>query len=228
MEEYTFEPTAVVIHWYIRQRSWFVSKHDNRALYKQFTMDQHLDKLEKENISYHLPKSYPIVTNEITRLCNIRDRILIKIHHDEYSKKQIAIDNRIKELESEHELLKNRRKSEKDDCDKLQNKIRSTNDSNNYIALESRISKAESTLKNTDAAIKNCEDQVKILLHTKKDNLTNWNKQIAIVEKTIEMAISNYIKRATNKIESVYGFTEFTHFVEKYDLEMQKTIKGEY
>lgn len=228
MDNYSFTPIVVVIHWYIRLRSWFVAHHDNRALYKQFTMDQHLDKLKKENISYNLPKSYPIVTNEITRYYHIRDRILMKIHHDEYASKQIAIDNRLKELESEHALLKDRRRIEKDYLDKLRSKKRQTKDSLNYIALESRISKAISTLNNTDHAIKNCENQVSNLIHTKKDNLTTWNKQIAITEKTIEMAIGLYIKRATKKIELVYGFTEFAHEVAGYDAEMQKTIKGEY
>lgn len=228
MEDYKFIVIQTVVGWHHRFHSWLIAIHDNRALYKQFTIDQHLDKMEKENIGYKLPKSYPVITNEITRLYNIRDRIIIDMHHNKFASKQIAIDNRLKELENEHELLKNRRKAEKEDLDKLRQRKRSTSDSSNIIALESRISKAESTVNNTDSVIKNCENQVANLLHTKKDNLVNWRKQITDVEKTLEVVIGNYIKRATRKIESVYGFTEFTHYVAKYDAEMEKTVEGEY
>jgi hypothetical protein len=228
MENYVFEPNGVVIHWYTKLHARLAAFHDKHVLYKQFTSDQHLDKLESENIGYHLPKSYPIVTNEIERLYQIRDKILIKHHHNDFKERQTAIDNRLKELENEHELLKNRRVAEKESLDELKAKKRSEKDPNNIIALESRISKAMTTLNNTDAAIKHCENQTSALVHAKKDNLDNWGKQVAMIEKTIEMEIGNYIKKATARNESAYGFTEFTHFVGKYDEEMQKIIKGEY
>lgn len=228
MDNYTFSQIEVVVPWYTRFYSRLVAKHDNRALYRQFRLDLHLDKLEKENIGYKLPQAYPIATNEITRLYIVRDRMIIKIHHDNYSKKQAAIDNRIKELEDEHVLLKNRLTFEKEDLSKLRTKKHSTSDSGDVIALESRISKAESTLRNTETAIKNCETQVANLMHTRKDNLANWAKQIAFIEKTIEISIGKYVKRATKKIESKYGFTNYTHAVGQYDKEMQVLVKGEY
>ncbi len=228
MEDYKFKQIDVVIHWYTRVRSWFVAKRDNRILYKQFSTDLHLDKLEKEDISFVLPESYLIVTNEIKKLYNVRDEILVKLHHKEYVDKQVGIDNKVKELEKEHELLKTYRISEKNDYNKLYAKLKSTKNSEDYIALESRVSQAYSKLKNTDSAIKNCEDQVSMLIKAKKTNYTDWNKQIELVEKAVDDAIVKYIDRSTKKIGLHYGFTTFKYQVAKYDKELEKIINGEY
>lgn len=223
-----FTLIKVVIPWHIRLYSRFAAMHDNRVLFRQFKLDLHLDKLEKEKISYKLPSTYPISTNELTRLYNVRDRIIIKIHHDDYSKKQIAIDNDIKKLEDEHALLQNRLAFEKEDLSKLRIKKQSTTDSNDIIALESRISKAESAIQNTESTIKKCETQTAELIRTRKKNLSNWAKQIAFIEKTVELSVESYIKNATKKIETTYGFTEFVHAIGRYDEEMQILTKGEY
>lgn len=228
MEEYTYTPIDVVIHWYTRFRSWLVSKRDNRALYKQFSTELHLDKLEKEDISYVLPETYLIVTNEIKQLYNVRDEILIKMHHKDYVKKQAAIDDKLKELESEHELLKTHRTEERVNYDKLRNKLKNIKNSEDHIALESRVSQAHTKLINTDAAIKNNEKRVSELIHAKKLNYDNWGKQIKLVEKVIDDAIVKYIKRSTKKIELSYGFTAFTYETADYDDEMKKIVKGEY
>ena len=228
MEEYKFEPKGIVIHWYIRLGYWLVAKRDNRVLYKQFTTDLHLDKLKKEDISYVLPEKYLVSTNKIGHLYNVRDEILIKIHHREYVDKQNAIDNRIKELESEHVLLKDRRVDEKDHYDKLRKKLKSIKNSEDLIAMQSRVSQAHAKLKNTDAAIKKCENQVSELVRTKKLNYTNWGKQIKLVEKTVENAIAKYTKSATKSIELKYGFTSFVHDVAKYDNDLKKIINGDY
>lgn len=228
MDNYTFEPIDVVIHWYTRICSWLVAKRDNRILFKQFSTDLHLDKLEKEDISFVLPESYLITTNEIKKLYNVRDEILVKLHHKEYINKQIGIDKKIKELEKEHELLKTHRVDEKNDHKRLSAKLKNTKNSEDYIALESRVSQAYSRLKNTDAAIKNCEDYVSSLIKTKKANYSSWGKQIELVEKAVDDAIVKYIDRSTKKIGLRYGFTVFKYQVAKYDKELEKVIKGEF
>lgn len=228
MEDYTFEPIDVVIHWYTRVRSWFVAKRDNRILFKQFSTDLHLDKLEKEDISFVLPESYLITTNEIKKLYNVRDEILVKLHHKEYVNKQTKTDNKIKELEKEHELLKTYRVSEKNDYNKLYAKLKSIKNSEDRIALETRVSQAYSKLRNTDAAIKNCENRVSLLVKTRKTNYGNWGKQIELVEKAIDDAIVKYIDRSTRKIGLHYGFTTYRYSVANYDKELEKIINGDY
>lgn len=228
MEEYTYSPIAIVIHWYIRLRNWLVSKRDNRSLYKQFTTDLHLDKLEKEEISFKLPEKYPIVTSEIKHLYNVRDEIIIKLHDKDYTKKQIAIDNRIKEYEGEYELLRARRIEEKQNYDKLRAKLRATKNSEDIIALQTRVNVASTKLDNTDAAIESCKNHVSELLRTRKMNLENWTKQVKLVEKTIDDAIIKYIERSTKKIKLSYGFTDFTYEEYGYENELQKIVRGEY
>lgn len=228
MEEYSFKPIDVVIHWYTRFRSWLVSKRDNRILYKQFASDFHLEKMEKEDVGFILPDSYLIETSEIKQLYNVRDEILVKLHDKEYVDKQSSIDKRIKELEKEHESLKSYRVIEKNDYSKLSTKLNKIKNSEDYIALESRVSQAYSKLKNTEALIENCENNVASLIKLKKTNYTNWDKQIELVEKTIDDSIVKYINRSTKKIGLHYGFTKFKYKVANYDDKLKSIINGEY
>ena len=229
MELYTFTPTAVVIHWYIRLHSWLTAMRDRRVLCKQFKTTLHLEKLQKENLSFELPKSYPVATNEITYLYNIRDRILSKIHENDYVTKQTAIDNRIDVLKTEYDALKKHRISKKHDLDRIHAKQKNPNlTPDDSIALESSFATASTALDNTDTAIKNCKDQTDRLVRTKKSNVKNWQKQIDELEKVIENAIGRYVKNATRKIELSYGFTNYTHPVGKYSDRVQSFLNGEY
>ena len=229
MESYKVELTEIVIHWYIRLHNWLTAKRDKRVLYKQFKSDLHLDKLQQENISFSLPKSYPINVNEIEYLYNVCDRILEQIHQDTYVKKQKAIDVETARLITDQSTYKERRVIEKKEVDRLrakQNRPNMTDD--DAIALESSISKAESALKNTDSTIAHCKDQIEQLALTKKANVKTWQKQVKNLEKVVEATIGRYVKNATRKIEKTYGFTNFTHDVKKYDTKQLEMIKGDY
>ena len=228
MENYSFTQIDIVVHWYTRMRSWFISKRDNRILYRQFSTELHLDKLEKENISFVLPESYLIITNEIKQLYNVRDEILIKMHHKEYAAKQIAIDDKIEKLKTEHDTLKLHRIDEKKYYDRVFAKLKTIKHSGDYIALETQVSQARSKYKNTDSAIKHCENQITSLIRTKKANFDNWSKQIELVEKAIDDIIVKYINRATKKIGLHYGFTTFKYNVEDYNNKLKKIINGDY
>lgn len=228
MENYLFTPTEIALHWRVRLHGWLAARHDNHALYQQFVTDLHLKELEQDKIGYHLPKSYLIVTSEIARFYHVRDKILLRIHHKDFAKKQAAIDDELNRLAEERTELKAYRAQEKTDLDRLRLKLKSIKQNDDRIAMESRIAKAESKLRNTDESIKECENRLARLEQTKRDNLTRWHKQVSSIEKTIELSVSDYLKAATSKIETVYGFTEFTHEIAKYDSEMLKTINGEY
>lgn len=227
MSSYSFNLKPITIKKRTRFYGWLLAFHDRRALLTQFKNDLHIEKLENENIGYKLPESYLVTTNEISRLYDVRDKI-INIYHKEYVEKQKEIDDRVKEIEKEHEDLKINRLDERKELNSLRGKLRTIRSSDDHIAMEARIAKAEAKLDNTDAAIKNCESQVGELLQEKKMNLANWKKQVKDIEKSVEMVIKNYIKRATSKIEIKYGFTNFIHAVAKYDEGITKIVEGEY
>lgn len=228
MDNYFFTPRIINLTWYTRFHNRLNANHDNRALLKQFRSEFHLDKLESENISYSLPKIYPIATNEITYLYHVRDRIINRLHSRHYATAQNAADDYIKELESEYSFLKKRRITEKAELDRLKIKLRNTKTSLDHIAVEANIATAKAKLENTDSAILNNENKKAELVRIKKSNLADWRKQVKSVEKIIEIAIGNYIKRSTRNIELRYGFTNFTHNVAKYDADMIKTTEGDY
>lgn len=228
METYTYAPKEIQITWRAKLHSNLAAWHDNKALYKQFINDQHLEKVKDSEIGYYLPKSYLIITDEVKRYYSIREKELLRMHRKEYASKQTEIDKRTSELENEHEMLKTNRVKEKNDLDALKAKLKSAKIDDDRIAIESRISQAESKLRNTDVAIKNCENEVSALAKTKKKNLVAWDNQVKTVEKVVEIAIGDYIKKATKRIELVYGFTNYTHQIAKYDNEILKKVKGEY
>ena len=228
METYTYVPKEIQITWRAKLHSNLAAWHDNKALYKQFINDQHLEKVKDSEIGYYLPKSYLIITDEVKRYYSIREKELLRMHRKEYASKQTEIDKRTSELENEHAMLKTNRVKEKNDLDALKTKLKSAKIDDDRIAIESRISQAESKLRNTDVAIKNCENEVSSLVKTKKKNLVAWDNQVKTVEKVVEIAIGDYIKKATKRIELVYGFTNYTHQIAKYDNEVLKKVKGEY
>lgn len=226
MDGYVFDPRNLYVNRRSRVKKFFIINHDNRALYRQFKSNFHLDKLEAVNISYHLPKKYLVETNEVTYFYNMRDKVLTRVYRNEYAKIQSNIDEAVKEQEKEHSFLKDQREKEKKELTKLRNKKASHSD--DVIALEALTSEAEARLDNTNKAIKDCENKISNLIRTRKDNLARWRSQVKILEKNTEITINNYTKMATRSIESKYGFTNFVHDIAKYDNDMQKVIKGDY
>lgn len=228
MEQYRLELIDIVVHWYIRFHSWIMAKRDKRVLLKQFKTDLHLEKMQQENISFTLPKSYPINANEIDYIYNVRDRILNRLHHDNYATKQKAIDKEVAHLKDNLETYKNRRIMEKRELERLIAKRKKNLTDDDSIALESNIASAASALQNTDATVNRCKEQIEELADTKKANIKTWQKQVNNLERTIEATIGRYIKNATRKIELTYGYTNYTHQVKKYDVKQLEIIKGGY
>lgn len=228
MQDYKFISKDIRLNFSTRLHAYLAAIHDNRAMRKQFVNDLHLEKLEQSDIGFHLPKSYPIATNEINRIYQVRDKIVLREHRKAYAPKQSKIDDLLNEKETEHESLKNNRIAEQKELDELRAKLKNSKQSDDYIALESRVHKATAKVKNTDAAIAACKNEITHLKETKNDNLVDWNNQIKSIEKTIEMGVGSYVKRSTRHIESDYGFTEFTHIINRYDEETIKKVKGEY
>lgn len=225
MEENTFKYKQIQLHWRVRLRSWLISHHDGRALLKQFESELHLNELGNKSVK---PTSYPIAANEIVYLYHTRDKILIRLHTKDYAPKQIAIDQRLKDLENEHEFLKNRCQNEKSDLEILRTKLRSTKNPVTRLSLASSVDTASKKVCNTNTAIKECENKSNRLLRTRQGNIEEWNTQVKNVEKTIEIAIENYVKRAARRIESKHGVTQYTHAVAHYDDDIINQINGDY
>lgn len=228
MEQYRLELIDIVVHWYIRLHSWIMAKRDKRVLLKQFKTDLHLDKMQRENISFTLPQSYLINANEIDYLYNVRDRILDRLHHDNFVSKQKAIDKETAHLKTDSETYKKRRIMEKKELERQIAKQKKDLTDDDSIALESSIASATAALQNTDSAINRCKEQIEELARIKKANIKTWQKQVKNLEKVVEATIGRYIKRATRKIELTYGYTSFTHQVKKYDAKQLEIIKGDY
>lgn len=228
MQQYTFEPKPVALTWWSKLYSWYISIHDNRALYTQFVTDLHLEGKDEDKKSYYLPKKYPIVTSELKRLYAQRDKSILKIYPNGYSDKQVAIDKRLADIKNDRALLVRHAANEEKDMAELKGIYSHEKSPASRIACKANIEKVKSSIRNTELKIKNLDNEELELQLVKKNNKENWKNQIVDIEKTIELEINKYIKRSTKKIETKYGFTDFVHDIAKYDEDLVKKVKGEY
>lgn len=222
-----FEITDISLNWRVKLHNTLAAHRDRKYLLKKFRSDLQLERLEAENLDFALPKNYLISGDELDYLYGIRGEIVVRFYR-EYVSAQYALDSEYIETSKELQSHKDRKAAKKSQLEKIKKALSTEKDYKNRVALEATISMIDSDIANTESIIDKCENDLKECQRIHKENIITWKKEIALIEKSIEVAISKYIKSATKKIQLDYGFNDFVHVIQDYDLEIKKTLTGDY
>jgi|GEM_PF-6922239 len=153
---------------------------------------------------------------------------MVTFLYETYSDLQSQIDEKIGDLNEELKKLENNLKLDHEKLENVQVNLRFAHDSSEVIWLSSLEPKYLEQIEQTENIIANYKKTIKDLEKIRESNDFLWQKQVAVIEVTIESEIQRFIEITTSKIREKYHFYDFTHETLEYSDHVKNIVYGEY
>ncbi len=211
---------------WVKLHNYSVGRSGRKDLLRKFCADNGIDYRPKQGHKYHLPENYLIEHKELDYLSDIRDKLILNFY-DDYRDAQndnLTKQNSYKSrIESQNKII--------EDCKarlkKNQGFLRRVKTPIDQIHYENVVASIKTRIQNEKQDKNMLENSLSALETEFKANLQNWNKQVEIIEKLLNIRCKNFEKNISKQIRKKLNFADFHSQFNEYSDEVKKILKGE-
>lgn len=207
----------------VKLHNYFAARFGRKDLLREFCANNGIDYKPKRGRKYCLPEKYLIEHKEISYLSGVRDKLILSFY-DDYRDAQRINTNEQKDLkariDTENAIIEQLK-------DTLQSKQKlSFKESIDKLHHKSVVSSLKAKIQNEKREKAMLENRLSVKEAEYKDNLQNWNKQIEIIQKMLEMRRKSFEKQISKKVTAKLNYTGFYSVFDEYPDEVKKVLNG--
>ena len=225
MDDNKYNVDVVDIRWTVKIHSFIVGFFARNDLLKEFCENNGIDYKPIKDKKYVLPSEYLFSHSELKYFGDVRDKLILAFYED-YKKKQIDIIQNIQKTESDISIQEEIINNDKEELNKFQTELKSAKDPQARITLQNSIEVAKTKIKNGKIQLNRYEQTIKDCNIVKAENLSNWKKQIDIIDNAFNIERANFDKNASKKIRKYLNYTKVHSKIADYSNSVKQIIDG--
>lgn len=225
MDNNKYAANVVNISWTIRVHSAIVGFFARKDLLKEFCLNNGIDYKPLKDKKYVLPSDYLFSHSELKHFGNARDKLILAFH-DDYKKKQVNIMQNIQQAESSIAIQKEIIDNDKEELGKIQAQLKGAKDPQARITLQNLVEVTKTKIKNGKIQLSEYEQIIKDSNIIRMANLSNWKKQIDIINNAFNAERAIFDRNASKRIRKYLNYTKVHSELADYSNSVKQIVEG--